>query len=255
MKKIQALLDSELLKRNSVNELSYERPDPLLVAARYRDEYIAMACALFGYGRARHIVTFLESIDFSILDSDERNITNYFSSHYYRFQSVEDVRAFFIMLYRLKHSKLHVEDIIYSSYAKNSSVIEGINHLIETLYTLYDYDSKGYRFLLSTPITKTKGSSALKRWMMYMRWMVRKDNLDMGLFNKIERADLIVPLDTHTHNVSLKLGLIKRKSYDMQAALELTKRLKMFDANDPTKYDFALYRLGQEKIDLYLAMS
>ena len=248
MREIKDLLDRELSKRDRVDELSYDRPDPLLVASRYRDIHISIACALFGYGRASSIVTFLDSIDFAILDSDERSITNYFSSHYYRFQSVEDVRAFFIMLYRLKHEKLHVEDIIYSGYARNRSVIEGINHLIETLYALYAYDSKGYRFLLSTPISKTKGSSALKRWMMYMRWMVREDNLDMGLFTKIDRADLIIPLDTHTHNVSLKLGLIKRKSYDMHSALELTRVLKTFDASDPIKYDFALYRIGQEQL-------
>ena len=47
---------------------------------------------------------------------------------------------------------------------------------------------------------------------------------------------------------ALKLGLLKRKTYDLQAAIELTQTLKTFDKNDPLKYDFALYRLGQEKI-------
>jgi hypothetical protein len=44
------------------------------------------------------------------------------------------------------------------------------------------------------------------------------------------------------------LGLLKRKTYDMKAVLELTEKLKSFDSSDPIKYDFALYRLGQEKI-------
>jgi len=78
--------------------------------------------------------------------------------------------------------------------------------------------------------------------------MVRVDNLDMGLWSKIDKADLIMPLDTHTFQVSLRLGLLKRKTYDMKASLELTQRFKSFDEHDPIKYDFALYRLGQEKL-------
>jgi len=84
--------------------------------------------------------------------------------------------------------------------------------------------------------------------MMYLRWMVRKDNLDLGLWSKIDKKDLLLPLDTHTFKVSERLGLLKRKTYDMKAAIEITNRLRQFDKEDPIKYDFALYRLGQEKI-------
>ncbi|MBD3825023.1 MAG: DUF2400 family protein, partial [Epsilonproteobacteria bacterium] len=81
-----------------------------------------------------------------------------------------------------------------------------------------------------------------------LRWMVRSDSIDMGLWSNIDRADLIMPLDTHTFNVAHRLGLLKRKSYDLQAAIELSEKLKEFDATDPLKYDFALYRLGQEAL-------
>lgn len=117
-----------------------------------------------------------------------------------------------------------------------------------TLQSLYPYTSRGYTFLLSKVTTKTKGTGALKRWMMFLRWMVREDNIDMGLWKSIDKQDLIIPLDTHTFHVSRKLGLLKRKTYDLQAAIELTEKLKSFDANDPLKYDFALYRIGQEKL-------
>jgi uncharacterized protein (TIGR02757 family) len=70
----------------------------------------------------------------------------------------------------------------------------------------------------------------------------------MGLWSGVDKSDLIIPLDTHTFNVSKKLGLLSRKSYDLQAAIELTEMLKEFDRSDPLKYDFALYRIGQEKI-------
>ena len=59
---------------------------------------------------------------------------------------------------------------------------------------------------------------------------------------------MILPLDTHTFKVSQKLGLLKRKTYDLKSAIEITDKLKEFDVNDPIKYDFALYRIGQEKI-------
>jgi uncharacterized protein (TIGR02757 family) len=88
----------------------------------------------------------------------------------------------------------------------------------------------------------------MKRWMMYLRWMVRHDHLDMGLWNGICPSQLIMPLDTHTFSVATKLGLLHRKQCDFRAAIELTEVLKMFDAKDPIKYDFALYRLGQEGI-------
>ncbi len=242
MKKIKALLDAEVLKRNQTSELSYDKPDPLLIASRHKDIYISIACALFAYGRADAIVKFLDSIDFTIIDTSEDEIRAYFKEHYYRFQSREDVQEFFITLSRAKKDTLHVEEIIYEAYKQESSVIDGINALIEYLYTLNSYSSKGYRFLLGSPVYKTKGASALKRW------MVRDDSLDLGLFSKIDKKDLIIPLDTHTQKVSLKLGFLKRKIYDLEAAIELSKTLKDFDKYDPIKYDFAIYRLGPTRL-------
>ncbi|MCW8821148.1 MAG: DUF2400 domain-containing protein, partial [Sulfurovum sp.] len=64
----------------------------------------------------------------------------------------------------------------------------------------------------------------------------------------IDKKDLLMPLDTHTFHVSRRLGLLKRKTYDMKASIELTDTLRTFDETDPIKYDFALYRLGQEKL-------
>lgn len=82
---------------------------------------------------------------------------------------------------------------------------------------------------------------------MYLRWMVRKDYLDLGLWTDVERSDLLMPLDVHTFKMGQKLGLISQKSYGFKAVLELTEKLKVFDVSDPVKYDFALYRLGQER--------
>jgi len=244
---IKKRLDAEVAKRNNSDELHHTRPDPIIPARVHKDEYVSLICAMFGYGRADAIVKFLFSLDFSLLDADEGTIKNALQNHYYRFQNPQDVQAIFIALSRLKKVS-SLEELFYKAYRVDGDVIEGINTLIQEIENIYEYKSRGYRFLLGSVTTKTKGAGALKRWMMYLRWMVRKDNIDMGLWSKIDKRHLIMPLDTHTFNVSKKLGLLTRKTYDLEAALELTQTLKTFDESDPIKYDFALYRIGQEKM-------
>jgi len=244
---IKKRLDTEVEKRNSLTEVSEDKLDPILVAKRYNDSTISLICALFAYGNVKQIVKFLKSLDFELLKKSDEEIEESLKNHYYRFQKSEDVIAIFIALKRL-NEKSSLEEIFKESYIKNRSVIDGINSMIQEIKTLYPHDTQGYNFLTSKITTKTKGAGALKRWMMFLRWMVRKDNIDMGLWSGIDKADLIIPLDTHTFNVSRRLGLLERKTYDLESAIELTKKLKTFDENDPLKYDFALYRLGQEKI-------
>ncbi|PWH87127.1 TIGR02757 family protein [Brumimicrobium oceani] len=90
-----------------------------------------------------------------------------------------------------------------------------------------------------------KGSAA-KRINMFLRWMVRKDDngVDFGIWNTIGMNELNVPLDVHTGNVARTLGLITRKQDDWKALEELMENLRKMDANDPCKYDFALFGLG-----------
>ena len=246
MNNIRAILDREVQQRNDHNELSYSRPDPLLVASRYRDESIALICALFGYGNAHQIVKFLDSLDFSLLDQSEARIKEALSTHYYRFQKSDDVATLFIALKRLKEVD-SIENIFYAGYRKEENVLDGLWYFIEELSSLYPRHSQGYRFLIGSIPKKVNSAGTYKRYMMFLRWMVRSDHLDMGLWTKIEKRDLVMPLDTHTFQVSRRLGLLERKSYDMKAALELTEQLRIFDPEDPVKYDFAIYRLGQEK--------
>jgi uncharacterized protein (TIGR02757 family) len=247
MQDIKKMLDDEVEKRDTTNEVSLDNLDPIIVAHRYKDPTISLICALFAYGNVKQIVKFLDSLDFSLLQKSDDEIKETLKNHYYRFQKSEDIIALFISLKRL-NEKTTLEDVFKSGYKKNKNVIEGINASIKMLESLYPHSSQGYTFLTSKITTKTKGAGALKRWMMFLRWMVRENNIDMGLWSGIDKADLIMPLDTHTFNVSKKLGLLKRKTYDLEAAIELTNTLKRFDESDPLKYDFALYRIGQSKI-------
>jgi len=242
---IKARLDAEVAKRNKSDEVSSEKLDPIIVAKRYNDANIALICALFSYGNVTQIVKFLDSLDFSLLQKSDEDIAKVLQNHYYRFQKSEDIIALFIALKRL-NAVTTLENVFVESYAPKRSVIDGLNAVISKLRELYPHNSRGYTFLLGNVTTKRKGAGALKRWMMFLRWVVRKDNIDMGLWSGVNKADLIIPLDTHTFNVGLRLGLLKRKTYDLEAAFELTQTLRGFDTEDPLKYDFALYRLGQE---------
>ena len=95
-------------------------------------------------------------------------------------------------------------------------------------------------------VFNAKTKSPLKRWNMFARWLIRKDNIDFGIWSdEISSRELIIPLDTHTFRLGCKIGCISRKSADLHSALELTEYLKTFCKDDPIKYDFVLYRLGQ----------
>ncbi len=247
MNKIKQMLDNEVINRNNNFELSYDKADPLLIATRYRDETISLICALFAYGNAKLIVKFLDSLDFSLLDSSDEVIKKSLSKHYYRFQNSDDVVAIFIALKRLKKID-SIENLFYNGYKDNHDILDGLWSFISALKEVYPYESRGYKFLIGSVPKKVNSAGTYKRYLMYLRWMVRSDELDLGLWSKIDKKDLLMPLDTHTFKVSQKLGLLERKTYDMKATLELTDRLKSFDSLDPIKYDFALYRLGQEKV-------
>ncbi len=246
IRKIKKLLDKEVEKRDKEDEVTFDKPDPILIAKRYKEEYSSLICSLFAYGNANQIVKFLNSLDFSLLDKSEDEIKKALKDKYYRFQKPNDVTAFFIALKRLKE-KSSLKEIFLKGYRQNRDILDGIRNLIEEIYKIYPYSSKGYTFLIGK-IPSKNPSSPYKRWNMFLRWMVRKDNIDFGLWREIDKKDLIIPLDTHTFNISRKLGLLERKTYDFKAAKLLTEKLKEFDPNDPVKYDFALYRIGQEKI-------
>jgi len=251
---LKQLLDQEVLCRDSSCELSYEKPDPLLVASRYKDEYAILLCALFGYGKASLIVKFLDSLDFDLLEKNEDNIRKELCNHYYRFQNSEDVIKIF-QTFRNMKQEYSLNEIFKKTYLDTNSILEALDSIISKIHQLANYESQGFKFLVSSPFKRDKngkikhmGNAPYKRWFMYLRWMIREDNLDLGLWSGIDKKDLILPLDTHTFNVSKRIGLLNRKTYDLKSAIEITQKLKTFDSVDPIKYDFALYRIGQEKI-------
>jgi uncharacterized protein (TIGR02757 family) len=95
-------------------------------------------------------------------------------------------------------------------------------------------------------VSDPMNGSAAKRINMFLRWMVRQDThgVDFGLWKTIPTSALSCPLDVHSGNVARKLELLLRNQNDAKALSELDTNLRLLDANDPVKYDFALFGLG-----------
>lgn len=126
--------------------------------------------------------------------------------------------------------KLHFEGDLKDAASK----------LVTELWTSVHDPSKGFRYLVPHP---NKGS-ACKRLNMFFRWMIRKDNIDLGVWSNLPTESLIIPLDTHITKASQVLGLTKRKEASWLTAADITHSLKLLDPKDPIKYDFALCTAG-----------
>lgn len=98
-----------------------------------------------------------------------------------------------------------------------------------------------------TPI-RHKGGSACKRLNLMLRWLCRQDGVvDMGIWQKVKPSQLMIPLDTHVARIGREMGLISRNGNDRATVEELTAKLRELDANDPCKYDFALFGLSESQ--------
>jgi uncharacterized protein (TIGR02757 family) len=153
------------------------------------------------------------------------------------------------------HFLTHLEPDAADISSALNSLIADWKKWIETdsqLRALFQ-ESPSFSYLLTAP----QDGSCCKRWCMFLRWMGRKDELDPGLWGKgsplektfpkerfLKPSQLVLPLDTHTGRISQYLGLTRRKSLNWLAALEVTESLRECDPEDPSRYDFALARLG-----------
>jgi uncharacterized protein (TIGR02757 family) len=96
--------------------------------------------------------------------------------------------------------------------------------------------SRGYRHLFPLP----SAGGPCKRLHLFLRWMVRREAPDFGLWTSISPARLLMPIDTHVERMSRSIGLTRRRSRTWKMAEEITARLALLDPTDPVKYDFAL---------------
>jgi uncharacterized protein (TIGR02757 family) len=138
----------------------------------------------------------------------------------------------------LNHGGL--EQVFTTGYLTDHSIFSSLNYFRKVFFELpHEHRTEKH-------ISNVEKAAATKRLNMYLRWMVRSDNagVDFGLWKQIPASALMLPLDVHTGNVARKLGLLNRTQNDWRAVEEITARLREFDAEDPIKYDFALFGLG-----------
>jgi len=100
--------------------------------------------------------------------------------------------------------------------------------------------SRGLKYLLASP---TRGSAS-KRLNLFLRWMVRSDAVDPGLWKSIDPARLIVPMDVHMARLCAILGLYEGRTVSLSTAVQVTESFARMEPADPVKYDFALSRIG-----------
>jgi len=135
-------------------------------------------------------------------------------------------------------------DNLEKLFARTPNVWEGFVLLREEIAKA----NKGrYSKHISNPGEEGRGGSACKRLNLALRWLVRKDAVDLGLWKSIKPSALYIPLDVHVSRTARKLAVLERKSNDKKAVIELTEKLREFDPHDPVKYDFALFGMGALK--------
>jgi len=146
----------------------------------------------------------------------------------------------FLNYYYLKHNSLEEAFAMYMK-PTDTSIENGLVGFNNLFFSLENYPNRTLKHI-STPIRK----SACKRINMFLRWMVRDDSngVDFGIWKKIKPHQLVCPCDVHVGRVAKKLELLQRNVIDWKAAIEITNNLKAFCAEDPIKYDFALFGLG-----------
>jgi uncharacterized protein (TIGR02757 family) len=129
---------------------------------------------------------------------------------------------------------------VFSKHIENNSTQKSISEFKKTFFEIPHLPRTQKH--ISDPLN----GSAAKRINMFLRWMVRNDanGVDLGIWKTIPTAALSCPLDVHSGNVARKLLLLTRKQNDAKALHELDTNLRRLDANDPVKYDFALFGLG-----------
>jgi uncharacterized protein (TIGR02757 family) len=228
------------------NHKRFIPPDPLQFVYRYDKkadmEIAGFLAAMFAYGAVEQIEKFLDILLGKMGKSPARFIRNFsakdkqlFKSMKYRFNTGEDIIRLLEILKKVLVRYGSIEKLFLKGYSKNDeNIIPAAEKFVRAL------DGKGIKFLLSEP---AKGGTC-KRLFLFLRWMVRKDEVDAGLWKGVDKAKLIVPVDVHIGRLSRILGLHNKKTMNLKTAAEITAGLAKICPKDPLKYDFSLCRIG-----------
>lgn len=199
-------------------------------------EFIAFTAASFAYGNMKAIQGFLYKY-FEYEGSDPFKLNTAVNDNiYYRFQTKEDVAEYSLLMKRVYEEYGSIFNLFKKADALS---VENIHKGIILLRSHIKHITNGLNFLLPVP-----GKSASKRLYMFLRWMVRCDDVDFGLWEGFNKQSLYMPADTHILRMSANLGIIGDNEKGKKAVIKVTDFFKGLNINDPAKYDFSLTRLG-----------
>lgn len=253
-KKVKTALD-RLYRRYNRRELI--APDPLQFVYNYEKaadrEIVGLLAASLAYGRVGQIEASLKRLLGLIGESPAGFVENFgraerrkLTGFKHRFNTGDDISDMLVLLKRALKQAGSIENYFLRGYcAEDATVVPALTEFCESLLEANAAEnagraSKGLRYLLVSP----SGTSACKRMNLFLRWMVRSDDVDPGVWTGVDASKLIVPVDVHMGRLCRFLGLYRHKMVSLAAALEITAGFAQIEPADPVKYDFALSRVG-----------
>lgn len=244
---LKDLLDTE---SHRINRQSFIAEDPVQFPRRFSDkrdiEIAALLASTIAWGKRSMICRNADRL-LSLMDNQpyeyvmERGYEDLPDCNIHRTFFARNLRHYLRGLHQIYTRYGSLEDFA----AKALAGVEDHHswHLADALNRCLAEANDGNSDSRCLPLGLDK--SALKRFNMALRWLVRDDGIvDLGIWTVIKPSQLYVPLDVHVGNISRQLGLLMRKANDRQAVDELTEALRRFNPQDPVIYDYALFGLG-----------
>jgi uncharacterized protein (TIGR02757 family) len=232
------------------NRREYVHPDPLEFLYDYPDladrEIVGLIASGLAYGAVRQILKSVGSAlsrlgpnpSKTIAHADPGKLRKLMEGFKHRFTTGDELAGFLhaLKLTVQKHGSLG-ECFSKGVSKKDQTVIPAASRFVKTVYGHFGGRP---RSLLPDP----EAGSACKRLNLFLRWMVRKDDVDPGGWDHVPASMLIAPVDVHMHRIGRMLRMTCRKTADLKTALEITNAFRQLEPDDPVKYDFALTRFG-----------
>ena len=246
-KELKEFLDA---KAEQYEHLQFLEHDPLQVPHQFSEkediEISAFLTATIAWGNRKSIINnaislmeLMDNAPFDFIMQHQEQDLDRLQHFVHRTFNGNDLRYFIQSLNNIYTHHGGLEGVI-NTYQEKDSLQPAISALKKVFFELPHLPRTKKH--VSDPNT----GSAAKRINMFLRWMVRSSvkGVDFNLWQTLSPAQLSCPLDVHSGNVARKLKLLHRKQNDAKALAELDSNLRKMDAEDPVKYDFALFGLG-----------
>jgi len=164
----------------------------------------------------------------------------------HRFTTGDDISDMLMLLKKVFRKYGSIENYFLLGYNEtDENIIPALINFSDSLLNMHALEhpgdtNRGLKYLLVSPA----GGSACKRLNLFLRWMVRDDQVDTGLWKSVDKAKLVVPVDVHMGRLCKILGFHNNKAVSLKTAITITEKFARIEPTDPVKYDFALSRVG-----------